>query len=135
MSQISLVYQGAADTVAMKEISALTEHILTVGNVPQEVRMKFLIAVDEVFSNICRYSQATEAKVVCTIKNNLIRLCFEDNGIPFNPLSHKKPDIAAKAENRKAGGLGIFLITQQMDQLNYKRSNGKNQLMIIKFQA
>ena len=35
---------------------------------------------------------------------------FIDNGVPFNPLEQAEPDIHATAEERKIGGLGIYMV-------------------------
>lgn len=37
-------------------------------------------------------------------------LFFEDDGIPYNPPENPEPDLNAPPEERKAGGLGIYLV-------------------------
>ena len=57
---------------------------------------------------------------------------MEDDGIPFNPLSIKKPDISCPIENREPGGLGFYLVRQYMDDIAYFRSPNKNHLVMKK---
>jgi anti-sigma regulatory factor (Ser/Thr protein kinase) len=56
-----------------------------------------------------------------------------DCGIPFDPLTLPKPDINASIEDRKIGGLGIYMMRKIMDEVNYKRKQGKNILTLIFF--
>ena len=57
---------------------------------------------------------------------------FTDSGIPFDPLAKKDPDVGLPAEERKIGGLGIFLVKKTMDEIRYRREGGKNILCIRK---
>ena len=60
-----------------------------------------------------------------------VTLTFTDNGIPFNPLNAPEPDIK-NVEDRKEGGMGIFLVRKFSDKLQYQYSGGKNILTITK---
>lgn len=92
-----------------------------------------LIAVDEIYSNICYYSHAR--KVTLGMKVSApreISIYFEDDGTPYNPMERPDPDIKQTLGQRKIGGLGIYLIKKQMDQVSYEYADGKNRLQISK---
>ncbi|HEX3030478.1 MAG TPA: ATP-binding protein [Clostridia bacterium] len=55
-----------------------------------------------------------------------------DSGIPFDPLAKDDPDINLPLNERKIGGLGIFMVRQSMDEVSYKRENGMNILTLKK---
>ena len=57
---------------------------------------------------------------------------FMDMGIPFNPLEKPDPDITLPAEQRDAGGLGIFMVKKTMDSVLYQREGQKNILILMK---
>ncbi|MCR4900758.1 MAG: ATP-binding protein, partial [Treponema sp.] len=57
---------------------------------------------------------------------------FRDQGIPFNPLDRPDPDITLSAEDRRIGGLGIFLTKKYMNSVEYKYENGENILTMKK---
>ncbi|MBQ2212287.1 MAG: ATP-binding protein, partial [Ruminococcus sp.] len=59
-------------------------------------------------------------------------ITFIDSGKPFNPLGQAHPDTAASAEERKIGGLGIFLVKKTMDMVEYEYKEGHNILKIKK---
>jgi anti-sigma regulatory factor (Ser/Thr protein kinase) len=62
----------------------------------------------------------------------MLTIKITDKGIPFNPLSHPLPDITLPAEERPVGGLGIFLISQLMDKIDYRRQKNQNILTLKK---
>jgi anti-sigma regulatory factor (Ser/Thr protein kinase) len=62
------------------------------------------------------------------------RLTFvlSDSGKPFDPTQASEPDLTLQAEDRPIGGLGIFLVRQIMDSVEYRYSDGKNILTLTK---
>jgi serine/threonine-protein kinase RsbW len=60
-------------------------------------------------------------------------LNIEDDGIPFNPLEKKDPEIPAELIDVKIGGLGINIVRKLMDDIRYERKQDKNRLMLKKF--
>ena len=61
-----------------------------------------------------------------------MELVFIDRGIPYNPLENKDPDVTLDIEERKIGGLGIFLVKEMMDEVLYEYVDGQNILKLIK---
>lgn len=59
-------------------------------------------------------------------------LTFTDNGIPYNPLDTEDPDITSSSEERKIGGLGIYLVKKNMDEMKYEYVNQQNRLWMEK---
>ena len=64
--------------------------------------------------------------------DNRIVIRFEDKGVPFNPLEHKKPDLSLPWIQRPIGGLGIYLILQKMDDVRYAYVDNRNVLTVEK---
>jgi anti-sigma regulatory factor (Ser/Thr protein kinase) len=95
------------------------------------------ICLDEAFTNIVSYgfTDDIEHLIKFTIDwdNDVLILRVEDDGIPFNPLAQKDPEIATDLLNIKVGGLGIHIIKKLMDDICYKRNQGKNELILKKF--
>ena len=55
-----------------------------------------------------------------------------DRGIPFDPTARAEADVSLSAEERKIGGLGIFLVKQIMDRVEYERRGDENILKLTK---
>jgi serine/threonine-protein kinase RsbW len=53
-----------------------------------------------------------------------------DDAAPFNPLEAPAPDTAEPLETRSPGGLGIALIRQLMDVVEYDRLEVGNRLRL-----
>jgi len=53
-----------------------------------------------------------------------------DDGPAFNPLQVPEPDVAATLEERRPGGLGVHLVRQLMDRVEYRRAEGRNCLVM-----
>ena len=92
------------------------------------------IAVDEIFSNIARYAYHPEVggAVVRIAVGEDIVIEFEDSGMPYDPLEVSDPDVSLSAEERDIGGLGLFIVKNLMDSVQYRRVENRNILTIKK---
>ncbi len=94
------------------------------------------LALEEVLANIISYGydHAGEHDILVrfSIQTGELTMEIEDDGRAFNPLDQPEPDLAMPLEERQAGGLGIFLLRKVMDQVEYRRENGKNILTLKK---
>jgi anti-sigma regulatory factor (Ser/Thr protein kinase) len=59
-------------------------------------------------------------------------ITFEDSGVPYDPLAKEDPDVTLSAEERKIGGLGIYMVKQSVDHVRYEDKDGKNILTLEK---
>ncbi len=131
------VNNGPAEITRMEEVLQFVTSVLMKKQVPDEVMTSVEIAIDEMFSNICYYSGAAEISVSIRVtdepegyKNVLV--CLEDDGAAYNPLDAQEPDIHMPAVQRKAGGLGIYMVKNMMDTVTYEYADGKNRLVLQK---
>ena len=94
------------------------------------------LVLEEAISNIIFYAYDDNDEHEITIKaikkDQSIVLIITDDGIPFDPTKKEKPDVSLPADERQIGGLGIFLIQKIMDNVEYKRENKKNILILSK---
>ncbi|MBQ2004873.1 MAG: SpoIIE family protein phosphatase, partial [Peptococcaceae bacterium] len=112
------------------QVAAFVEEHLEKFEVSAQLTAKLMVAVDEIYSNIVRYSGASEAHVRLVKELDTLRLIFSDNGKPYNPLDAKEPDVTASAEDRAIGGLGIFMVRKMMDNVEYEYTKGMNKLTL-----
>jgi serine phosphatase RsbU (regulator of sigma subunit)/anti-sigma regulatory factor (Ser/Thr protein kinase) len=112
------------------QVAAFVEEHLEEFEVSARLTAKLMVAVDEIYSNIVRYSGASEAHVRLVKELDTLRLIFSDNGKPYNPLDAKEPDVTASAEDRAIGGLGIFMVRKMMDNVEYEYTKGMNKLTL-----
>jgi anti-sigma regulatory factor (Ser/Thr protein kinase) len=62
-----------------------------------------------------------------------LKIVIVDSGVIFDPTLVEKADTTLSAEERKIGGLGIYLVREFMDSINYERVDGNNILTLIKY--
>ena len=90
--------------------------------------------VDEIFSNIARYAYHPEVDgaVVRIAVGDDVVIEFEDSGTPYDPLTKEDPDVSLSAQDREVGGLGLFMVKNLMDSVEYRREENRNILTIKK---
>jgi anti-sigma regulatory factor (Ser/Thr protein kinase) len=99
--------------------------------------MQILVAVEEIFVNIASYAYAPDqgnaiVRIEFSDEPVEVTITFMDNGIPFDPLQRRDPDVTLSAEERRIGGLGIFMTKKTMDSVDYEYKNGQNILRLKK---
>ena len=91
------------------------------------------LAVEETVANIINHGQATSIMLQATEEDNQLVLTIDDDGQPFDPTVGSPTDLSIPPDQRPPGGLGIMLLHEMTDGLNYQRIDGHNLLRIIKF--
>ena len=120
-----------------ENVRALTEFVESALE-PYHPSMKAVtqigVAIDELFSNVVRYSGSSNMKLILHVNEDVLtaKLTFIDEGVEYDPLSKADPDVSLSAEDREIGGLGIFLVKKNMDNIEYKYEDNKNILILSK---
>jgi len=121
----------------MNTVTAFVDDFLDQIACPMKSRIQINIVIDEIFGNICHYAYkdsvgAVTVRVESGNTPKAVFLTFTDNGIPYNPLETEDPDITLSSEERKIGGLGIYLVKKNMDEMKYEYVNQQNRLWMEK---
>lgn len=107
------------------------------NNISNDIINKFQLAFEELISNIIFYGYDDELpheiSVVFNLDEKSLAVLIVDDAKEFNPLEKEDPDISLSIDERKIGGLGIYLVKSLMDEVNYKRESGKNYFYIKKY--
>lgn len=105
---------------------------------PMKVVMQMELVIEEIFVNISSYAYNPEigpATFCVEFEENppAVLMTFIDGGKPYNPLEKNDPDTTLDIDERDVGGLGIFLVKKNVDEISYKFDGGKNILNMKKF--
>ena len=103
--------------------------------IPETDQNKINIAAEEIFVNIASYAYPDgmgEVAVDLSADPRRFTLEFRDGGIPYDPLAKEGPDTTLPAAEREIGGLGILMVKNLMDHVEYRYEDGKNVLLIRK---
>ncbi len=104
----------------------------------RELINKIQLASEEALVNVINYAYPEsngDLTITTTNKETCLEISITDAGIPFDPLSLPAPDIRAPMEERRIGGLGIFMIREIMDEVTYRREENHNILTLVKFNS
>ena len=123
----------------VKEVELLGAFVKQVAgrlNMDKHLTGKLRLAVEEAVVNVMEYAYpaGVEGEISVRAMSNSHRLKFviTDSGISFNPTEVSAADTTLTAEERPVGGLGILLVRELMDSINYERIDGKNVLTLSK---
>ena len=94
------------------------------------------LVCEELVVNVADYAYPEDADGYLDVEiekdDSCISIRLKDGGVPFNPLQKEMPDITLPLEERRIGGLGIFLTIKMMDEVTYDFVNNENVLTIKK---
>ncbi|SDP14240.1 ATP-binding protein [Selenomonas ruminantium] len=128
----------AATVENLPLVNEFVETLLAEEMVSAKAQMQIELSVEEVFVNIANYAYG-EAGGKATVQGKILNepagleLVFIDGGQPYDPLSREEPDLEQKMEDRAIGGLGIYLVKKNMDEVHYAYQQGKNILTLRKY--
>ncbi len=130
-----LELEAAAEN--LEEVQAFVDERLERADCTPKAQMQIAVAVEEIFINIASYAYAPD-KGNATVRVEVsedpvtVTITFVDHGMPYDPLAREDPDISLPAEQRDAGGLGIFMTKKIMDDVSYEYKDGQNILTLKK---
>ena len=123
----------------LSELETLCQHLNKFGQVTglsEACITDVNICLDELFTNIVSYGFEDDLahiiRFTMNLANQVLTLSIEDEGIPFNPLEKKAPEVPADLIDVRIGGLGIHIVRKLMDDIHYDRKQGKNKLTMKK---
>lgn len=127
----------SAEIKYLDEVLSFIDKNLELMECPMKTQAQLDVAVEEIFVNIARYAYGDghgNAEILFGISEEQpeVTIEFRDRGSPFNPLIKEDPDTTLSAEERKIGGLGIFMVKKSMDDISYRYEYGQNILRISK---
>ena len=92
--------------------------------------------LEELGLNVVNYGGGDETpdiEITVASEPDVLTITISDDGLPFDPLNDAPPpDLTSPIENRPIGGLGIHLVRTMMDEMSYRRENGRNHLALTK---
>lgn len=104
----------------------------------EDTANKIVLAADEACTNIIKhaYKYSTKGKININLSfsNNKLRIAITDEGMQFNSKSIPEPDLKKYYQEKRVGGLGMFLMKKLMDEVSYSQPNSKkNKVTLIKY--
>ena len=124
------------DISEISKLATFVEELNEELNLTPELNFNLNLVLEEAVSNVILYAYGKEVQkeitLLANMSNNNLIFVLTDSGKEFDPTKVPDADVTLSAEEREIGGLGIFLIRQIMDMVEYQRIDGKNVLTMQK---
>jgi len=119
----------------LNSLAAIAEYVLAAARSAQldsKQTYKLRLAVDEIATNtiVHGYQEAGltgNIEISGHLDDRTLSIYLEDTAAEYDPTQTPPPtDLDTPLEERKTGGLGVYLALKGIDRFEYERSNGKN---------
>lgn len=140
MSAPSLIYHLKNDFQELSRLMDAVEQFGCVHHLDSQTVYSLNLAVEEIITNTilygCQADRAHEIEVRLSIEEDSLVLEISDDARPFNPLRAAAPEMALAGAGgsgaEKPANLGIFLVREVMDELEYRPRDHGNLLILRK---
>ncbi len=122
----------------VEELNKLPEFVDTVceeAGIEMALIASLNLALEEAATNVVLYAYGKnegDVDIEAVYTDKYLKFILTDTGSAFDPTQKEEVDTTLSVEERSIGGLGIHLVRQIMDSVNYERIKGKNVLTLIK---
>ena len=124
------------DIEEVPKLNAFVEEVCETLGFSPSTTMQINLAIEEAVVNVMNYAYPLNSHGDVTIEaqaNDLrVKFTIIDSGTPFDPTVQGEVDTTLSVKDRPIGGLGIHLVRQIMDSINYERLDEFNVLTLRK---
>ncbi len=94
------------------------------------------LAIDEILTNTISYGyeddERHQIEIIVRLEEQSLVVVIVDDSMPFDLALVPERDLDTSLEDTPLGGLGLFLVHQMMDTVEYRREEGCNVVTLIK---
>ena len=131
----TLTIKVLPDDFDLEDIFAQVESFADEEDWASDLTFRVNLALEELTLNTMthgRHDELEAIEIMLHSKEDLLTIEITDNGLPFNPLEDAPdPGVEDALSDRNVGGLGVYLVHTLMDEMQYKRAEGRNCLTLI----
>jgi serine/threonine-protein kinase RsbW len=100
--------------------------------------LRLSLIIEELFTNTIVHGHGgghdSPVRIEVAVGPAQMKLRYEDCAPPFNPLRYlqdTRPDLDARVDERRVGGLGLPLVAQMVERFDYAHVDGFNCLSLV----
>lgn len=124
------------DLSEIGRIAPIVEEFCTDHRLGDEIAHAINLSLDELLTNTIKYGYDDavrhDIEIRLTVQDDQMTVVLDDDARAFDPTVASDPDIDADLDDRPLGGLGIHFVRAMMDDVHYRRLDGRNQLTLVK---
>ncbi len=111
------------------------ERIASSWSLSKKQLFEINLIIEEIYTNYTEHVEDNRIHPVeirlCREKDTLV-ITITDHGPEFDPTEPTDPDVTLPIDQRKPGGLGLYLVRHYADSISYTRTENTNRLQIVK---
>jgi anti-sigma regulatory factor (Ser/Thr protein kinase) len=104
-------------------------------SLPKLPGLRLSLIVEELFVNTIKHGHRGDSDFLVWISLDAgeagVTVTYLDQGPPFNPLAMSKAQLDIPLDERKIGGLGVYLTTELTVAADYAYVYGRNRLRLV----
>ncbi|MGA2613825.1 MAG: ATP-binding protein [Spirochaetia bacterium] len=124
---------------SLDSLAVIRKHVQTAASdagLEKKDSYRLLLAVDEVATNIITHGYLETGidgrlEVRAEVDGEHLTIALGDSGPAFDPTQVSEPDVNQPVEDRKVGGMGLYLAIRNVDQFKYQRVGDQNRNIFI----
>jgi serine/threonine-protein kinase RsbW len=131
-ASLSLTLANRMDEVS--RLVALLASFSARAGLSEDLAFRLTITLDEAVTNVIEhaYDDAAAHEIGLSVRwdGASLTAVIEDDGRLFDPLQVPRPDIDAPIDERRSGGLGVYLVRAFAQTVEYRRVGTRNVLTL-----
>jgi len=125
--KMSAIFPARLDALA--SVVMLLERFCAAGGVGHDDRLRLNLVIEELFTNSVRHGHGRDSDSPVWVgfgeSPDQLTLEIEDTAPPFNPFA-RKVNVDVPLEERRIGGLGVYLARELSARSEYAYVFGRN---------
>ena len=112
------------------------EEFLREHEVPDDDIFAILLGIEEIYTNFVKYNPAGSDKIAVEIElraDRVVVVLTDFDSHHFDPREAPPAKLEMPLHERKPGGLGIFIVKQMMNEVEYSYAGRVSKITLTRF--
>jgi serine/threonine-protein kinase RsbW len=122
------------DTGSLDTVFEFLEGCISSHRLNESLAFTLKFVVEEIFTNMVKYNSQSSSDISIALNvgaDNVIVQLIDFQSVPFDLTKKEDPDLNLPIEQREPGGLGIHLVKNMVDKIDYDHSNNKSTVTLM----
>ena len=121
---------------ALPQVDAFLGEVCSGAGLGRDTCLRLTLLVEELFTNTVVHGHGGDSEapvcIECEVSPGRVALIYEDTGPAHDPFARViTPDTGAGVEERPVGGLGVLLVSEMAQQVEYRRAGDRNRISLV----
>lgn len=131
------ITQIPCSTLHLEKVRRFVEGHARQAQLPPDAIEECKLAADEACTNVIKHAYACDdtqqIEVAVIVDSDRFTVRIRDEGLPFRSDLYQEPDVQRAVRQRRRGGLGVHIMRQLMDEVQYRKRGTVNEVHLVKY--